>query len=330
MTIDRLIPFVKMRKLFLAISLISILTLGLGLTSSPPDPDYPKTPDKLGELLFNDPILSRDSTISCASCHRPEHAFADTSALSMGITGQRTRRNAPSVMNTLSRSSLMWDGRASTLEEQALLPLEHPDEMGFHRDSLVHRIRAHHFYGPAFEKMFKKPATIALITGSIAAFQKTLETSDTPNDRWLMDMEGGLDEQQIRGRSLFFGKANCIECHFTPDFTADEFKNIGLFNGKAPLDDTGRFEFTGDSSNLGQFKVPGLRNVAVTAPYMHNGMFSTLDEVIEYYNDPDSFVPDAINRDSIIQPLQLSSSEKNDLKAFLIGLTDDRFIHLLD
>lgn len=312
---------------FIGIIIITFILTGLAPTD--PERPFPKMPDELGELLFNDPILSIDSTISCASCHRPEFAFADTSALSLGIHDQKTRRNTPSVMNTLSRSVLMWDGRAASLEDQMLLPLEHPGEMGFHRDSLVARLSDHTFYGPAFEKMFNKPVDLPLIQGVIATFQRTLETSNTPNDRWLMDMEGGLNDQQIRGRAIFFNQGNCIECHFTPDFTGDEFRNIGLFNGK-DLDDEGRFETTQDSSDLGKFKVPGLRNVAVTAPYMHNGMFRTLDDVIDYYNDPDHFVPDAINRDTIITALGLSQKEKDDLKAFLEGLTDDRFISLLE
>jgi len=288
----------------------------------------PKTPDELGKLLFSDPILSLDSTISCASCHRPEFAFADTSAFSIGITGVPTRRNTPTVMNSLSRDHFMWDGRAATLQNQALLPLEHPDEMGFHRDSAIERLKKHHFYGPTFHKMFKREVDLDLLLGVIAAFQKTLETSDTPNDRWLRDREPGLTDKQIRGRALFFGKANCIECHFTPDFTGDEFRNVGLFDNKN-LNDPGRFEHTKDSTDLGKFKVPGLRNVAVTGPYMHNGMFKTLREVIDFYNDPTDFLQNAINPDPEIKPLGLTDSEKEELEAFLIGLTDDRFIHLV-
>ena len=289
----------------------------------------PRTPDELGELLFNDPILSLDSTISCASCHRPEFAFADTTAFSVGITGHLTSRNTPTVMNSLSRSVFMWDGRAATLEDQMLLPLEHPDEMGLHRDSAVHRLRNDPYYGPAFRKMFKREVDLDLLLGVLAAFEKTLETSDTPNDRWLADIEPGMTPAQLRGRELFFNKGNCIECHFTPDFTADEFRNIGLYDGKK-LKDAGRFQHSRDSADLGKFKVPGLRNVAVTAPYMHNGMFKTLNEVIEYYNEPSSFLEVAINADPEIKPLGLTETEMDDLEQFLIALTDDRFAHLTD
>ncbi len=280
--------------------------------------------EQLGEMLFNDPILSLDSTISCASCHRPAFAFADTTAFSKGIGGHLTRRNTPSAMNMASRDIFMWDGRAASLEDQMLLPLEHEHEMGFNRDSVVARLNRSAKYGPLFKQVFGKEANLKLLQASIAYFEKSLETSDTENDRYLNDMPHAMTEDQLAGRSLFFGKANCNVCHFTPDFTGDEFRNIGLFNGKN-LQDTGRYEITRNVADIGKFKVPGLRNVAVTAPYMHNGMFATLEEVVAYYNDPDKVVPDAINRDPDIKPLGLTSQEKSQLVAFLHSLTDDRF-----
>lgn len=304
----------------------------VGLALSLPVPDLrdslPTTPESLGEILFSDPILSRDSTVSCASCHRPAFAFADTTAFSVGITGELTRRNTPSVMNMLDRSVFMWDGRAATLQDQALLPLEHPHEMGFHRDSIVLRLRQNRYFAEAFQQVFNREPDLQGMLDALAAFQESLETADTPNDRWLFDKEPGLTAVQIRGRDLFLDKANCIECHFTPDFTADEFRNIGLFNGQ-DLNDPGRYEQTRDSADLGRFKVPGLRNVAVTAPYMHNGMFRTLSEVIRYYNDPREFLERAINPDPEIKPLGLTDTEMYELEQFLIGLTDDRFLHLL-
>lgn len=314
-----------MKRVLLLFSVI--FAVGWSLSEEQPMPD-PVTPDELGEILFHDPILSLDSTISCASCHKPEFAFSDTSAFSLGVGGHLTRRNAPSIMNTLSRDVLMWDGRAATLEDQALLPLEHPGEMNMHRDSAIARLNRTPRYKRWFNQMYKRDADVKLLCASIAYFQRRLETSDTPHDRWLADKTPGLTEQQVRGRDIFFGKGNCLECHFTPDFTGDEFKNIGLFNGKN-LDDPGRFDATKDSTDLGKFKVPGLRNVAITAPYMHNGMFKTLEEVVDFYNDTDSVVPDAINKDILIKKLNLSSQEKADLVAFLKSLTDDRFAHLL-
>jgi len=130
----------------------------------------------------------------------------------------------------------------------------------------------------------------------------------------------------VRGREVFMNKGKCFDCHFSPDFTGDEFRNVGLYTGKERFADSGRFEITKDSADLGKFKVPGLRNVAVTAPYMHNGMFKTLEEVIEFYDQPDKFVTGSINRDTLVRPLNLTPQEKSDLKAFLEALTDQRFL----
>ncbi|HEV7379976.1 MAG TPA: c-type cytochrome, partial [Dyadobacter sp.] len=150
--------------------------------------------------------------------------------------------------------------------------------------------------------------------------------TNTPYDRFLDGKEDALSDAAKRGRILFIGKANCATCHSGEDFTADRFKNIGLFNG-AELSDAGRFSITKDSSHIGLFKVPGLRNVAVTAPYMHNAMFKTLKEVVSYYNTPDKFVSNSINRDlSLGATLNLTDPEMNDIVAFLEALTDDRFI----
>lgn len=282
--------------------------------------------EQLGEMLFNDPILSVDSTVSCSSCHKPEFAFADTVALSKGLHGALTRRNTPSAMNMASREIFMWDGRANSLEDQMLLPLEHEHEMGFPRDSAVSRLRRSETYGPLFKKVFGKEVSLELLQASIAYFEKSLETSNTENDRFLNDKPNAITQEQLAGRELFFGKANCNVCHFSPDFTGDEFRNIGLFNSK-DLNDGGRGEITGDSLDMGKFKVPGLRNVAITAPYMHNGMFASLEDVIDYYNDPDKVVDDHINRDPEIKKLNLSSIEKKQLVAFLHTLTDDKFLN---
>jgi cytochrome c peroxidase len=139
------------------------------------------------------------------------------------------------------------------------------------------------------------------------------------------DLPNPRSASAIRGREIFMDKGKCFDCHFSPDFTGDEFRNIGLYNGKQ-LNDPGRFTITHTKDDLGRFKVPGLRNVAVTGPYMHNGMFRTLDDVINYYDDPAKVIPDAINRDPLLNgKLNLTVQDKQDLKAFLEALTDDRF-----
>jgi len=281
---------------------------------------------KLGEMLFFDPILSEDKTISCASCHKPEFAFADTSAVSIGVHGRRGKRNTPSAMNMGSRNVFFWDGRAATLEEQALFPIRDPNEMNLPVSVAVARLRNSPRYRLLFYSVFRQYPTAKNLGAALAAFEKTLETGATPNDRWLNDEPGGMTEQQIRGRTVFRGKGKCFDCHFTPDFTGDEFRSIGLFDG-LKHNDSGRYHITHDVADLGKFKVPGLRNVALTAPYMHDGSMKTLREVIDYYDNPHAVLPAGMNRDTLLrQPLRLTEGEKADLEAFLHALTDDRFV----
>lgn len=289
------------------------------------DKDKKLTKEQLGEMLFFDTILSEDYSISCASCHKPEFAFADTSAFSTGVHGRKGTRNTPSAMNVAARDALFWDGRAATLEEQALGPIANPVEMNLPIAEAISRLNDSK-YRNLFLEVFDKAPDEHTLGAAIAAFEETLETADDPNDRWLNDEPGGLTAQQIRGRNIFRVKGKCFECHFTPDFTADEFRNIGLFNGKE-YDDSGRYNFTHDTADIGKFKVPGLRNIAITAPYMHDGSMKTLREVIDYYDQPQTLLPDAIGRDSVLrQPLNLTEQEKQDLEAFLHSLTDDRFV----
>ncbi len=277
-------------------------------------------------MLFFDPILSEDSSISCASCHKPEFAFADNVPFSKGVHGQLGNRNTPSAMNVSSRDALFWDGRAATLEEQALGPITNPIEMNLPVAVAVKRLNRSRKYRNLFYSVYKTTPSSKTLASALAAFERTLETGNTPNDRWLNDEPNGMTTQQEHGREVFRTKGKCFECHFTPDFTGDEFRSIGLFNGKE-FNDSGRYKITHNLADIGKVKVPGLRNVAVTAPYMHNGQFKTLREVIDYYDQPHLLVPDAINRDSLLlQPLGLTEQEKQDLEAFLHALTDDRFV----
>ncbi len=286
----------------------------------------PKDATELGKQLFADPILSLDSTISCQSCHIPEFAFADTARFSRGVGGQLGRRNAPSIMNMSARSHLFFDGRVLALEDQVLMPIQDSLEMRMTMPEVALRLRRNKVYGPAFEKIFGRPANVEDMAAAIAEFVRTLETPATPYDRWMNDEPGGMSDAAARGRDIFIGKGRCFDCHFGADLTGDEFRNVGLFNGK-DLNDAGRSAITRNPTDLGKFKVAGLRNVALTAPYMHNGMFKSLDEVIDFYNDPAKVVPDAINRDTVLaKPMNLTKYEKADLKAFLEALTDDRFV----
>jgi len=281
---------------------------------------------QLGRLLFSEKILSKNRTISCASCHIPKFGFADTTALSKGIDGNLTSRNTPSVLNMKNRPYFFWDGRAETLEEQSLQPIQHPKEMGLPIKEAVKRLNENATYRRLFMQVFNELPNAKNLSVAFAAFENTLETGNSKFDD-SVDDKVVLSASEERGRLLFIGsKAKCFNCHRGEDFTNDEFRNIGLFDGQT-LNDSGRFLITREPSDLGKFKVPGLRNVGITAPYMHNGMFNTLEQVIEYYNNPEAFVgyPKNIDADLAI-PLRLTKQEKADLVAFLHTLTDKKYI----
>lgn len=308
------------------IGLLSLTVYCLVAFTSPPK-TFSKA--KLGEKLFHEKILSKDSSISCASCHLPDYGFSDTFAFSMGIYGRPTTRNTPPVLNMKNRPYFFWDGRAASLEQQSLMPISHPDEMGLPVKEAVARLNKNKTYRNLFLKTFGNVPTAANLAAAFAAFEKTLETDSSRFDL-SFDDSTLMTEQEERGRQLFVSeKTKCFDCHRRQDFTTDEFLNIGLYDGNQ-LNDPGRYKITGKKEDLGKFKTPGLRNVAVTAPYMHNGMFKTLEEVVEYYNNPGAFVLNPINIDKRLEvPLGLTRQEKADLVAFLKSLTDKRYQALL-
>ena len=279
----------------------------------------------LGKKLFSEKILSKDSSVSCASCHKPQFAFADTVAFSTGIEGKLTKRNTPSVLNMKNRPYYFWDGRAASLEEQSLMPIQNPDEMGLPIDKAVERLNASAEYKMLFQKIFKQKPAAKNIAAAFSAYEQTLETVNSKFDDWSNNLSK-LSASEERGRQVFISdKAKCFNCHRKEDFTTDEFKNIGLYNGSS-INDAGRFNITKNETDLGKFKIPGLRNIGVTAPYMHNGMFKTLEEVIDYYNNPLKFINDPVNIDEALKkPLGLLEKEKKDLISFLKTLTDKPF-----
>ncbi|MDF7813908.1 cytochrome c peroxidase [Hymenobacter sp. YC55] len=303
------------------------MALGLGSTAFVPVPVPRADQAALGERLFFDPILSRSRTISCASCHQPAFAFADTSAVSRGERGRLGKRNTPSAMNVRLQANFFWDGRAATLEEQALLPIANPTEMDLPLGQAVKRLNDSRQYRTFFERVFGEAPTQQNLARALAEFERTLETNQSPLDEWrLNDNEVAVSAAAKRGFALFEGKARCVQCHFGPDFNSAEFRNIGLYDGQA-LADSGRAVLTKKAADLGKFKIGPLRNVALTAPYMHNGMFKTLGQVLDFYNDPSIVVPNALNRDPLLaKPLGLTKQEKQDLESFLLALTDKRFL----
>lgn len=286
----------------------------------------PATKEELGKLLFFEKKLSRDNSISCASCHIPEYAFSDTIAFSIGVGGRKGKRNTPSAMNMASRELFFFDGRAATLEIQATFPIQDHNEMDINIDKAVSKIALDKFYQKAFKKIYKKNPNKTIILSAIADYERSLESS-SPFDDYMNGDQNAISESAKRGHKVFMNPKNkCFDCHFTPDFTGDEFRNIGLFNGKE-LNDSGRYLITKNKNDIGKFKVPGLRNIAVTGPYMHNGMFKTLLEVIAYYNNPIAKIPNAINTDTLLhKPLLMSDNEMIDLEEFLKTLTDPSFV----
>lgn len=281
----------------------------------------------LGKSLFFDTILSRDSSISCASCHKPEFAFADTTPTSFGVYKRSGSRNTPSAMNMSARNFYFWDGRAETLEEQALGPIENPVEMDLPISIAIRRLLKNEKYIQSFRHVYNQLPNSENLAKAIASYERTLETSDTDFDSYMSGKDTTLlSESAKRGLNIFNTKGKCFDCHFGVDFTGnDQFKNIGLYNGK-DLNDVGRYKISGAEKDLGTFKVPGLRNVAQTAPYMHNGMHKTLRDVIDYYNEPDKFISNSVNRDPLLnEPLGLTDTEKKDLENFLLSLSDYRF-----
>lgn len=309
---------------FVSLSFLLALAFGsflifMGLR---PKPAKKITKSELGRMLFFDPILSADSSVSCGSCHIPSLFFADSAATSQGIGGKRTKRNTPSVLNMANRDRLFWDGRAGNLRQQVLFPIRDPNEMNLPIPLAIKRLQKSKVYKTYFHLLFQKRPDEKSLAEVIAAYEETLETGNSRFDRYMAGKET-FSEDEKAGHQLFVGKAKCFDCHFSPDFTGDEFKNIGLYNGK-DWNDPGRFAITKRKEDLGKFKVPGLRNVAYTAPYMHNGRLKTLREVIDFYASPDIVVQDAIGTDpSIKGGISLTEREKNQLEAFLLTLTSD-------
>ncbi len=308
------------------ISIVLFTCLGILLTQAWVRKEEPKNKAALGGLLFFDPILSRDSTISCGSCHKPEFAFADTAVFSIGVGGKIGVRNTPTSMNLRFQEFFFWDGRAKSLEEQALAPIANPDEMNLPVEQAVLRLKNDRSYNEYFRKIFNCEPNAQTLAQALAAFQFSLETSDSPFDNWkFYDKPELVSDAVKRGFDVFSNKGKCTGCHFGSDFRQNEFRNIGLFDGKK-FNDSGRAAISGLKEDLGKFKTPTLRNIEVTWPYMHNGMFKTLREVINFYDDPEKVIPGSINRDSLLlKPLGLTKQEKDDLEEFLLSLTDKKF-----
>ena len=299
------------------------LPLPRGLDSMIPVPsDNQLTAGKiaLGHDLFFDPLLSVDNSVSCATCHQPEHGFAEPRAITRGVEDRVGRRNTPSVLNSAYLSSLFWDGRAVSLEEQAVGPIIAHEEMGIANvASLLEKLEEP--YGDRIRKEFERPLSLSTIAMAIASYERTLLSGDSDFDRFEDGDQTAISEVAHRGRSLFFGKARCGNCHVPPLFTDLAFHNLGVGWSEEGPSDAGRFEATGKAEHRGAFKTPSLRDVSRTGPYMHDGSLATLRDVVEFYNKGCRPNP-GVSR--IVGPLNLAEPEIDELVAFLHTL-DGRF-----
>lgn len=294
-----------------------------GTTTALAPVDNPLTEARaqLGKRLFFDPQLSRTRDVSCGTCHLPANAFADPEVVSKGVDQRQGTRNAPALVNLAWGDSFFWDGRAATLEEQAGKPIENPDEMDLPLADAVARVAADVGYARAFADAYGGTVTEETLRRAIASFVRVLVSADSPYDRHLRGDDTDFGEAARRGEALFLSEATgCFHCH-----PGGMLSNEGFFNNGRYSDggDTGRQLVTGRTGDLGKFKVPGLRNIAASAPYMHDGSLATLDDVIDHYAMGGN---GHATTDPAIEPLSLSAEQRADLLAFLNALTDTTFL----
>jgi cytochrome c peroxidase len=274
---------------------------------------------ELGRLLYFDKRLSKDGTISCASCHHPKLGFSNGQRFAAGIGGQLGNRNSPTVYNAAYNNEQFWDGRAKSLEEQAMGPITNPIEMGHSVPELLDVIKKIPEYVEGFEKAFGLPEiTEGEVQRAIAAFERTVLTGDAPFDRHKAGARDALSPEALRGLAVFEGKGGCVVCHLGPNLSDNQFHNLGV-GTEAQEPDIGRMELTKREKDWAKFKTPTLRNVAVTGPYMHDGSLETLEEIVAIYEKGGIANK---NLDPLIRPIALTEQEKADLVTFLKeGLT---------
>jgi len=275
----------------------------------------------LGRALFFDPILSRDSSVACATCHDPARAFSDGNVVAEGVDHRRGRRNVPAIINRGYGRAFFWDGRVRVLEAQPLLPIQSPMEMDADLETVLRRLTAHGAYRGMFRATHGSDPDTATLARSLAAYVRTIRSGNSRFDRFVDEgASDALSAQEQRGLRLFQGSARCSHCHLGPNLTDERFRNTGVAFVNGALRDSGRAAVTGRPEDLGAFKVPTLREVARTAPYMHDGGLATLDDVIAFYDrggNPNRY------QDSTIRPLHLIASDREALVAFLGTLSGE-------
>lgn len=306
------------------ISIPSYGALPAGFPKMPvPEDNIPNTARvSLGKRLFFDPILSRDSSISCSSCHFQEKAFSDYPALSIGIEGREGFRNAPPLFNLAWHPYFFFDGGVPTLEQQILAPIDAHFEMDNNILNVIKKLEEDRSYPDQFRVAYGRNPDPYSITRAIAAFERTMVSGSSPYDKFINGIDAqALNESQIRGMNLFFGdQLNCSKCHSGFNFTNYEFENIGL---PVMTADSGRMRVTLDENDRNKYKTPSLRNIALTGPYMHDGSIETLSELVDFLASGGMHYP---NQNPLSQGFQISNTEKEDLINFLNALTDEQFV----
>ncbi|WP_432709842.1 cytochrome-c peroxidase [Pedobacter sp.] len=291
---------------------------------------------KLGKLLFFDPLLSSSSQVSCSSCHDPQMSFGDKRSVSLGTDHLTGSRNTPSLLNVAKRKSLFWDGRAGTLQEQAIIPLATPHEMAMDTKLLGEKLGKIKAYVALFKDAYgTETITIENITDALAKFQETLVSRRSRFDRFLDGEYKALTDQEIHGMHLFRTKARCMNCHNGEFLTDESFHNIGLTYYKRKYNDLGRYEVTKDPKDVGKFKTPSLRDVMNNNPWMHNGLFDNITGVVNLYNSgmhmidptPEQKAKDPLypQTDPILQKLNLSRDEIQAVVAFMNAITATQY-----
>jgi len=300
------------------------LTLPLGLQASsayvPDNNPMSRAKIELGRALYFDARLSKDGTISCATCHDPAKGFSDGRATSAGIHGQLGGRNAPTVINRLFSADQFWDGRAADLEAQALGPVQNPIEMGNTLDGMIANVNGLKGYAPLFQAAFGSPEITAERVGqAIATYERTVISGNAPFDRYMAGDKTAMNESAVRGMAIFNDakRGNCLTCHAGFNFTDESYHNLGVGMDK-PKPDLGRVEISKAPTDTGAFKTPTLRNIRETGPYLHDGSEKTLMDVVNFYNK--GGVPNQwLSKE--IRPLNLTEQEKKDLVAFMESLS---------
>ena len=297
----------------------------------PENNPYSEAKKELGKMLFFDPRLSKSKQISCASCHDPELAWGDGRTISYGHNRQTGKRNSPSLLNIGYHSVFFWDGRAASLENQALGPITDPVEMAATETISIKNIKKIKGYKPYFREAFgDEKITIERILKAIATYERTITSKKSKFDSFIEGKSDIFTDEEVIGLHLFRTKARCVNCHNTPLFSNQKFHNVGLSYYGRTFEDLGKYNITHKKEDVGKFKTPSLREIGRTAPYMHNGLMPNLEGIIEMYNAGMPRVKPKENQkndslfpvtDPLLKKLNLTKKEQNALKAFLLTLS---------